>query len=335
MNRKLKTTLKIVAAAILVAALAGAALTFAQYQRLVKDNPAPTLLSSFLEPSGQAALGSTVKAVHLVKSPWTKRPLEADVTPGKGSQSAGPTVVERTGRGWGFDTWRVVCPLQAYALGDIPAGSASLAFDDAPDKLALKLPTFKSVEIPGVSPDSLALAGKLDRKVLDAQRRHKLLLAAAAAALLLGLGLWLLLRRKTREATVRKLPDWVVALNNLRDLRDSLKSGRLLGLECVAALTDIVRDYLEKRFRLRAPHQTTEEFLRGLDNPSSPLKNTDRNFLRDFMTAADMVKFARVDAPAEQIEEAIERAATLVKESAPQEEQRPRNTAPAEEGLAS
>ena len=39
-----------------------------------------------------------------------------------------------------------------------------------------------------------------------------------------------------------------------------------LTLTCpVAELTDIVRDYLEQRFRLRAGHQTTGEFLGDLE----------------------------------------------------------------------
>lgn len=58
-------------------------------------------------------------------------------------------------------------------------------------------------------------------------------------------------------------------------------------------LTGIVRRYIERTTGISAPEQTTEEFLRECErNPIVPWTRRDR--LRDFLEAADLVKFAAV-----------------------------------------
>lgn len=56
-------------------------------------------------------------------------------------------------------------------------------------------------------------------------------------------------------------------------------------------LSDIVRQYIERRFGLMAPERTTEEFLRDAGR-SAVLSADDREQLGGFLGAADMVKFA-------------------------------------------
>jgi hypothetical protein len=53
-----------------------------------------------------------------------------------------------------------------------------------------------------------------------------------------------------------------------------------------------VRRFLEDRFGLHAPELTTDEFLEVAAG-SPDLTAADRRFLRDFLTNADRVKFAR------------------------------------------
>jgi hypothetical protein len=57
-------------------------------------------------------------------------------------------------------------------------------------------------------------------------------------------------------------------------------------------LSALVRRYVEDRFRLRAPELTTEEFLQAA-SASPDLTDAHRGFLRDFLSLADRVKFAR------------------------------------------
>ena len=83
-------------------------------------------------------------------------------------------------------------------------------------------------------------------------------------------------------------------MEDIRTLRERVREGALRPESAVAALTDVVRHYLEERFHLRAEHQTTPEFLADLERDAHLLNEDDRCFLRSFLAAADMVKFARV-----------------------------------------
>ena len=123
-----------------------------------------------------------------------------------------------------------------------------------------------------------------------------------------------------KEKKTKPLTPWALALLKLHSLNDSFGSGKLNAVKCISNLTDIVRNYLEDRFYIHAPRQTTEEFLSNMENWNSPLDNKDRNFLREFMTSADMIKFAKFEASKTQIETAIARAEQLVDGTIPDEE---------------
>ena len=53
----------------------------------------------------------------------------------------------------------------------------------------------------------------------------------------------------------------------------------------------ILRRYIEQCFGIRAPEQTTEEFLAGLEKGSGFPDNYNR-LLKDFLRHCDLVKFA-------------------------------------------
>jgi len=57
-------------------------------------------------------------------------------------------------------------------------------------------------------------------------------------------------------------------------------------------LSDIARQYLEARYHLRAPEQTTEEFIRDAVY-SKKLSTDHQQLLREFLEQSDLVKFAR------------------------------------------
>ena len=56
-------------------------------------------------------------------------------------------------------------------------------------------------------------------------------------------------------------------------------------------LSTIVRTYLENRFALHSPEQTTEEFLKEMGR-SPDLVRSHQQLLREFLQCADLVKFA-------------------------------------------
>ena len=60
------------------------------------------------------------------------------------------------------------------------------------------------------------------------------------------------------------------------------------------AVSDAVRQYLEERFRYRAPERTTEEFLSELKS-SGQLLPDQKKSLGEFLQGCDLVKFAQFE----------------------------------------
>jgi hypothetical protein len=79
-------------------------------------------------------------------------------------------------------------------------------------------------------------------------------------------------------------------------------------------LSEIVRVYLEERFRLRAPERTTEEFLGDLRG-SIALDLAHKRLLEEFLTACDLAKFARGEPGREELEALHRAASRLVDET--------------------
>lgn len=116
-------------------------------------------------------------------------------------------------------------------------------------------------------------------------------LAGAAALAAAFYGLYRLLRRVRREVALRRMSPRERALLELQELlarglpsQDRVKAFYL-------ELTMIVRRYIERRHGIRAPEQTTEEFLGAVrSDPRFPHDVLAR--LAAFLEAADLVKFA-------------------------------------------
>jgi len=79
-------------------------------------------------------------------------------------------------------------------------------------------------------------------------------------------------------------------------------------------LSAIVRRYLEARFQLRSPEQTTEEFLESM-SASPDLVPEHQALLRDFMRRADLVKFAHHVPDAQGVEDSIAAVERFLEES--------------------
>ena len=69
-------------------------------------------------------------------------------------------------------------------------------------------------------------------------------------------------------------------------------------------LTMVVRRYIQRKYGIKAPHMTTEEFL-------SAAKPSDE--LRQFLQSADMIKFAGVEATPETADDATDSARRYLK----------------------
>lgn len=133
---------------------------------------------------------------------------------------------------------------------------------------------------------------------------------------LLVLGLLVLLLRRLLH--IRKLHRMTPRERAFREL--SLLLGRHLpekGLfkDFYVELTLVVRRYIERRHGIRAPEQTTEEFLLAATQHAS-FEVGRLETLRAFLTAADLVKFSGLTATVEMTATAVEKAkAYLVQEA--------------------
>lgn len=80
-------------------------------------------------------------------------------------------------------------------------------------------------------------------------------------------------------------------------------------------VSGILRRYIENRFGLRAPEQTTEEFLAGLDMDKG-FPDNYRPLLRSFLKHCDLVKFAEHKPEHEDIQRAFESCRDFVRGTA-------------------
>lgn len=137
------------------------------------------------------------------------------------------------------------------------------------------------------------------------------LLGAAA----LGWLLWWSVRRIRREVRLRRMSPRERALHDLAELlaRDLIGKDRVK--DFYFELTMIVRAYIERAHAIRAPEQTTEEFLVAVsrDPRFSPAVVAR---LKAFLQAADLVKYAayRPDTPA--IDRSLATAKTYIETDA-------------------
>ena len=96
--------------------------------------------------------------------------------------------------------------------------------------------------------------------------------------------------RKMKERKPVRLPH-ETALEELEAVRAQLlRNGDLK--EYFVGVSDCVRRYIERAFRLKAPEMTSEEFLNSLRD-STALSVPHKDLLKGFMNACDLVKFAK------------------------------------------
>lgn len=112
-------------------------------------------------------------------------------------------------------------------------------------------------------------------------------------------------RAKIRIFTPGELAS--LALDKLRESKLAEQDAKLYYVE----LTGIVRLYIERTTGIRAPEQTTEEFMREIAGRETFASEQSVRF-RNFLEAADLVKFAAHRPRPEDIEESFARAEDFV-----------------------
>lgn len=138
------------------------------------------------------------------------------------------------------------------------------------------------------------------------------LLAALAGALIARL-----YRRKVPAAVAAPRPPAdEIAMRDLHALRARNWIEEGAAEPFYVELSRIVRNYIEDRFGLRAPEQTTEEFIRDASG-SEALSLEHRQLTSEFLRQSDMVKFARYKPDVELMSDAYNSGERLVLETSP------------------
>lgn len=317
MIRKFLKIVSIAIAIIIMLLLGSGIAVYIKYRAVSSENYAVQLVKSEILPSDETPLGEVVQAVITIKSPWNKTPITSEAKSANVSQLIGKAQFVKVNNSWGFCTWNIIQKLQSYTVGIIPEGELHVAFspdkDGKKDVLDLKIPEFTSLEIKNIT-DKPIVAAKEEIKTIT-QSKAFYYVCSGVILLIIIVILWFIFRKK--KIQIRILTPWERAILALNELKIEFLRGEIAPIKCLFRLTDAVRFYLEERFNIHAPKQTTEEFMAGMENSSSPLTNQDRNFLREFMLSADMIKFAKYDADKSMIETSIERALLLIAETTP------------------
>ncbi len=136
-------------------------------------------------------------------------------------------------------------------------------------------------------------------------------LAGGLALGAFGYAAWRWNRRRTRATA--KLP-FEIALDRLEEIRAFLQPET--AREFSFAVSEIVRDYIEDRFHVRAARRSTEEFLYDLIESSDMLLVGHRVLLADFLHHCDLAKFARWILSTDEMESMLLSARTFVLETA-------------------
>ena len=131
-----------------------------------------------------------------------------------------------------------------------------------------------------------------------------LILVAAALAIW---GIVLLIRALARRVREHRMSPFERAFAELSRLLQRGLPGRGHYKDFYVELTMVVRRYVQRKYGLRAPHLTTDEFYQAICSSDTPLKESPAD-LKQFLDSADLVKFAGVQATPEMADSAVESA---------------------------
>lgn len=124
------------------------------------------------------------------------------------------------------------------------------------------------------------------------------------------------------------IPIHTLALNKLNELRDKKLWQRGEVKEYYIELTDVIREYLEKRYAIKTQEKTTDEIFEGLQH--ADITAEDKNMLFQLLRNADLVKFAKGNPVAFENEQSMLNAVELVSKT--QKTERSVNTEGGTEG---
>jgi hypothetical protein len=135
-------------------------------------------------------------------------------------------------------------------------------------------------------------------------------------ALIAGL-IWYYRKRPEKEVVIEAakpgIPAHTLAVSKLKELREkkSWQQGEVK--QYYIELSDILREYIEKRYMIKTHEKTTDEIFAGLKYIDIAKEN--KNILRQILTLSDLVKFAKEKPLPVENEECMDNAVIFVLET--------------------
>ncbi len=162
--------------------------------------------------------------------------------------------------------------------------------------------------------------------------RNVLVIAACVAAA--GAAVFIFLkRRRIREKLAPPLPAHEKAYRRLQRLLESGLLDEKRYREFTSIVADILRQYIEDRYGLRAPERTTEEFLVEAGAGLSVTRD-QKGILEEFLVHCDLVKFAALEPSPEDVKSSFNTCKDFIEATKEREEVKAaaRDSAPAPAG---
>ncbi|MHC4908987.1 MAG: hypothetical protein ACYTF9_04620 [Planctomycetota bacterium] len=261
-----------------------------------------TIFEVVIEAEAEAGISLGLPEIGATLGPFDVTELRVD-----------PDIPTESGRRWRLTAW-----VQTFESGKLDIAELEVTITD---------------EREAVPAQTVMVLGPLDvevKSVLDAEGSTEALrdiredvtlrapippawwIAGGAGVLLVvGLAVLLILWGRREKAPPPSIPAHVWALGelDLLEREDLIAKGDIEGF--FVRLTDVARGYIERRFEVAAPDQTTEEFIRGVPRHRAfPPEHIAT--LAEFLRAADMVKFARLEPGQAESELALETAREFI-----------------------
>jgi hypothetical protein len=313
--KQLKMTALGFAAVLLLLVLAVGAL----YWTAHRGDAAAEFVGVTVAP-GSLHIGDTVHLDVTVELPWHRRPTGRNlIHVPEGLQILNSDEQNVTHIGFRTWQWTTRFDLQAYDFGPFKNLETELYVtprrDKSGDVVITAIPELKIVpRLQGDTNAGLNMGGELRKSFLAKAGSKWWLILIALIVVVLIIAFAVRLAKRTIMAPPPPAKPWVVAEKAMCRLAEQIEQG-LEAETFFVALTDIIRVYVEKAYKMPASEQTTPEFLQTINRQDSRLSTDHRLLLVDFLTAADMVKFARADANQEQITDALKHARQFVVET--------------------
>lgn len=136
-------------------------------------------------------------------------------------------------------------------------------------------------------------------------RRKLLIIIISTIGAIIGIGAVIIIGKKRKKTEAeKKLPAHIIAMEALKRLREKKLIEKGLIKEFYYEISNIMRHYIEDRFGLCAPEQTTEEFLQSISQ-NGVFDSKTQKLLASFLDHCDMVKYARYAPETAEIQQAF------------------------------